>query len=93
MATLAESFLADLEDQSDVEAEEPQQAGPAGEGDDEEVSGTWSCWLAFRLHMHCSWHCWGWADGRLTCSMRHTHTHLPPTLHSHLTNPQADGGR
>lgn len=37
MATLAESFLADLEDLSDVEDEEPQQGGPAGEGEDEEV--------------------------------------------------------
>ncbi len=39
MATLAESFLADLEDLSDVEDEEPQQAGLAGEGEDEEVRG------------------------------------------------------
>ncbi|KAI7842324.1 hypothetical protein COHA_003964 [Chlorella ohadii] len=39
MATLAESFLADLEDLSDVEDEEPQQAGLAGEGEDEEMGG------------------------------------------------------
>ena len=36
MATLAESFLADLEDLSDVEDEEPQQAA-AGDGEDAEV--------------------------------------------------------
>ena len=37
MATLAESFLADLEDLSDVEDEEPQQAGAAGGGEDDDA--------------------------------------------------------
>ena len=35
MATLAESFLADLEDLSDDDAEEPQQQEAEGEGDEE----------------------------------------------------------
>lgn len=37
MATLAESFLADLEDLSDVEDEEPQQQQQEEEDEDQEV--------------------------------------------------------
>ncbi|PSC73830.1 U4 U6 small nuclear ribonucleo Prp31-like [Micractinium conductrix] len=39
MATLAESFLADLEDLSDDDAEEPQQQEAEGEGDEEMLGG------------------------------------------------------
>lgn len=56
MATLAESFLADLEDLSDVEEEEPQQ-GAAASDDDAEVRPVlllpavaglrWDCSLAW----------------------------------------------